>query len=56
MNTAMSSLIERFCPMRKPAAEIVEAVYHAAQTFSDHAPQDDDMTVLVLKAESMSRP
>lgn len=32
-----------------PAAEIVEAVYQAARTFSARAPQRDDMTVVVIK-------
>ena len=34
-----------------PAAEIVARLCQAAQDFGKHAPQKDDMTVVVIKAQ-----
>ena len=40
----------------RPAAEIVEALYHSARTFAQEAPQQDDITAVVLKVEAQPRP
>ena len=34
----------------QPAQNIVQSLYEAARTFSNHAPQIDDITVIVIKA------
>jgi sigma-B regulation protein RsbU (phosphoserine phosphatase) len=41
------------CPASQTAAQIVKAIFEAADAFTEKAPQHDDMTVLVMKLSSL---
>ena len=40
---------------RRPAADIVETLYHSARTYAENTPQQDDITAVVLKVELQPR-